>query len=108
MRLFSYDKRRVHLGPYPCERLARDTKLPDLSAMPSMTALQYHSTCQDSLVNAMTRYAAMFDLVRDGPINPEKGEVPSAKAERANHIKAAGYYFDASLVGVCALPQAAL
>ncbi len=108
MRLFSYGKRPVHLGPYPCERLARDAKLPDLSAMPSMTALQYHSTCQDSLVNAMTRYAAMFDLVRDGPINPEKGEVPSATAERANHIKAAGYYFDASLVGVCALPQAAL
>lgn len=109
MRLFSYRDRPVHLGPYPLERLARTTTAPDLGALPEMQALRYEQADPASLVNAMARFAAMFDLVRDGPVNPQRGEVPHDPTERAQHLKAAGYYFDASMVACCALtPQAHL
>ena len=36
MRLFSYRKRPVHLGPYPLERLQRQRSLPDLAAIAPM------------------------------------------------------------------------
>ncbi|AOW14183.1 NAD-binding oxidoreductase [Hydrogenophaga crassostreae] len=108
MRLFSYRDRPVHLGPYPLERLTRSATAPDLSALPVMQALHYEHADPESLVHAMSRYAAMFDLVRDGPRNAEPGEVPEGMEERAHHLKAAGYYFDASMVATCALPQEAL
>jgi hypothetical protein len=55
----------------------------------------------------MARYMAMFDLVRDGAVNPKEGEIPVDLTERAQHLKAAGYYFDASMMGICALPASA-
>jgi reductive dehalogenase len=108
MRLFSYRDRPVHLGPYPLERLARSDTAPDLAALPRMQPLRYDAADALSLVHAMARYAAMFDLVRDGPVNPQRGEVSDDPVERANHLKAAGSYFDASMMAACALPGAAL
>lgn len=108
MRLFSYRDRPVHLGPYPLERLRRSATAPDLSALPAMQALRFEHPDPASLVHAMAPYMAMFDLVRDGTVNPQRGEVPADPVERANHLKAAAHYFDASITGVCALPPAAL
>ena len=44
-------------------------------------------------------------LVRAAPVPDVQTLDP---AERARHLKAAGYYFDASMMGVCELPPAAL
>ncbi len=107
MRLFSYRDRPVHLGPYPLERLARSSEPPVLDALPPMAALRYDAADPLSIVHAMARYAAMFDLVRDGPRNPLPAEIDADPAARARHLKAAGIYFDASMVGVCAVPAAA-
>lgn len=108
MRLFSTRDRPVHLGPYPMERLRRSTAAPDLSALPTMQALRFEHPDPASLVHAMARYQAMFDLVRDGAVNPQQGELPADPVERAQHLKAAAHYFDASLAGLCLLPPAAL
>jgi reductive dehalogenase len=108
MRLFSYRDRPVHLGPYPLERLRRTDDRPDLSGVPPMQALPFDHPDPLSLAHAMARYMGMFDLVRDGTVNPLPGELPDDPIERANHLKAAGYYFDASMMGVCALPAPAL
>ncbi len=109
MRLFSYRDRPVHLGPYPLERLARLGAPPDLSRVPPMSALSFEDRDRPaSLVNAMARYIGMFDVVRDGPVAPLPAEIPADAIDRANHLKAAGYYFDASMVGVCALPHEAM
>ena len=108
MRLFSYRDRPVHLGPYPLERLARTDEAPDLSRLAPMTALSFDDPEPLSLTHAMARFIAMFDLVRDGSVNPQRAEVPHDPAERARHLKAAGHYFDASMMGVCALPRQAL
>ncbi len=108
MRLFSYRDRPVHLGPYPLERFARQDTAPDLSALPTMEPLSFDDPDPASLKHAMARYAAMFDLVRDGAVNPQRGEVTADPAERARHLKAAGYYFDASMMAVGAVPGEAL
>ena len=107
MRLFSYRDRPVHLGPYPQERLTRSEQAPALAALPVMQALAYEHPDPLSLVHAMARFAAMFDLVRDGPVNPLPAEVEVDPERRAQHLKAAGYYFDASMVAACALPPEA-
>ena len=108
MRFFSYRNRPVHLGPYPLERLKRHAEPADLTAVAPMHALSFDNANPESLSHAMARYIGMFDLVRDGTINPQAGEIPDDPQERANHFKAAGYYFDATMVGVCALPAAAV
>ncbi len=108
MRLFSYRDRPVHLGPYPLERLTRADTAPDLRAVPAMRPLSFDDPDPESLKHAMARFIAMFDLVRDGTVNPRRAEIPDDPTERANHLKAAGYYFDASMMAVGALPREAL
>ena len=104
MRFFSYKDRPVHLGPFPLERLKRAAAAPDLASVPAMQPLSFVDAARpESLVNAMTRYMGMLDAVRDGRSAPLRAEIPEDPQERANHLKAAGYYFDASMVGVCRL-----
>jgi len=105
VRLFSTRDRPVHLGPYPLERLKRQPTLPDLSRVPPMRPLSFEPPNPESLAHAMKRYIGMFDVVRDGTLHPP-GDIPDDPGERARHLKAAGYYFDATMVGVCALPAA--
>jgi reductive dehalogenase len=107
MRVFSYRRRPVHLGPYPLERLTHQHSLPDLDTVPLMQP-PGAAGGPDSLAPAMARYQAMFDLVRDGVVNPVAAEISADPAERSRHLKAAGTYFDATLMAVCALPAAAV
>ena len=106
MRLFSYRDRPVHLGPYPLERLERRDDPPDLRAMPEMRALSFDAPDPTSIVHAIAPYQAMFDLVRDGAVNPQPAEVPEDPDERTRHLKAAAHYFDATMAAVCRLPDA--
>lgn len=109
MRLFSYRDRPVHLGPFPLERLPRASAPADLSRVPPMRPLAFVDAAHpESIVNAMTRYMAMFDAVRDGKPAPLAAEIPADPQARSEHLKSAGYYFDASQVGVCAVPAGAL
>ena len=69
MRFFSYKNRPVDLGPFPLERLARQTGQPDLSAVPDMADISFHDADnRDNLINAMGPYAAMLDAIRDGMV----------------------------------------
>jgi hypothetical protein len=72
-----------------------------------MQALDFDAAPPGTLAPAMARYMAMFDLVRDGAVNPVPAESATDTAERTRHLKAAGLYFDATLVGACAVPDAA-
>jgi reductive dehalogenase len=109
MKLFSYKNRPVHLGPYPLERLRRSLAHPEFSAVPKMAPVSFDDPHNpESLVNAMTRYIGMFDVVRDGAVTPIPAEIPDDPQERSDHLKAAGYYYDATMVGVAAVSEAAL
>ena len=107
MRLFSNRHRPVHLGPYPLERLPRRAALPDLARVAPMRALSFERADPLSLSHAMARYMAMFDLVRDGPVQAAEAEIPADPAERSRHLKAAAAYFDVPMTGICALPREA-
>ncbi len=104
MRLFSYKNRPFHLGPFPLERLARQAQMPDLSAAPPMQAVSFRrSDDPTSLINAMRRYQAMLDAIRDGLVKKERAVIPSQPGERSQHLKSFAYYHDTAQAGICAL-----
>lgn len=108
IRFFSSKNRPFHLGPYPLERLLRTSSPVDLDGVPCHQALNFSELkTPHSLVNAMGDYQAMMDVIRDGITNPVSSDAPSDLAERADHMKAFGYFQDASLMGVCELPYVA-
>ncbi|WP_372886311.1 2Fe-2S iron-sulfur cluster-binding protein [Shimia sp.] len=107
-RIFSTKNRPVHLGPYPLERLRRGA-MPDLTAVPAFRPLSFHRPEHpESIVNAMGEFQAMMDAIRDGFVNRARAEIPADLQERADHLKAFGYFNDASMVTTGALPQEAL
>ncbi|MGC1496979.1 MAG: 4Fe-4S double cluster binding domain-containing protein [Sulfitobacter sp.] len=108
MKIFSSKSRPVHMGSYPSERLRRLTR--PLSRLPDMPfpALSFARPDQpESIVNAMGPFQAMMDVLRSGKVNPARSNIPHDPVERANHLKAFGYYNDASMIGICALPDGA-
>lgn len=109
MRLFSYKDRPFHFGPYPLEKLKRTGQPADLTDIPIMRPVTFsRPTDSTSLVNAMQDYQAMLDSIRDGLVKLETAEIPDDLEERSRNLKSFGYYCDASQVGVCALPPAAI
>ncbi len=106
-RFFSTKDRPFHLGPYPLERLPRVAEA-DLSAVPAFRPLDFRRLeTPHSLVNAMGEYQAMMDVLRDGVVNPTLADAPEDPDARAQHMKAFGYFQDASMMGVCRLPDGA-
>ncbi|MEM8813426.1 MAG: reductive dehalogenase domain-containing protein [Pseudomonadota bacterium] len=101
MRLFSYKNRPVHLGPYPLERLPRQDTQPELTVSPPMVDLE--GPAPAGMAPAILDALTVLDAIRDGTVNAARSEIPSDPVERANHLKAAGYYFDASQAGTCRL-----
>lgn len=106
MRLFSTKDRPVHLGPFPLERLARTDKRPPLDLLPAMRPLSFDNDDPVNLARAMGRFMGMFDTVRDGPVTHAPAEVPEDPKERSRHLKAAGYFFDAAMMGIARLEPA--
>ncbi|MCY4543179.1 MAG: 4Fe-4S dicluster domain-containing protein [Rhodobacteraceae bacterium] len=103
MKFFSGRKRPFHLGPFPLEKLARatgDPKAPEISPPPVLVADDH---AESSIAHAIHRFLAMMDTISDGEVAPIKAEIPHCAVERARHLKAACYYFDASMVGICRL-----
>lgn len=104
MRLFSTKNRPVHMGPYPLEGLSRTDGTPDLSGIPALSPVRFDRADQpDSIVNAMAPYQAALDAIRDGDVNPARATIPDDPTARAEHLKAFGYFSDASMVGIADL-----
>jgi len=107
LKLRTYHDRPMHLGPYPLEQLRRIAQV-DLTGLPAMVPLSFRrADSPKSIINAMQDYQAMLDATRDGLVKRELAEIPADRTERANHLKAFGYFCDASMVGVCAIPDTA-
>lgn len=110
LKFFSDKTRPVQLGPFPMERLARATGLPDLEVVPAFTRMPFQlKEDPENIINAMSEGQAMLDAIRDGIVNKARADVPSDPEERSNHLKSFGYFSDASMVGSCAFgPQMTL
>lgn len=97
----------MHLGPFPLEGLKRQP-VTDMSGLPTFAGISFRRPDDpQSIVNAMQDYQAMLDATRDGMVKREIAEIPDNPQDRANHLKAFGYYCDASMVGTCLIPDAA-
>ncbi len=106
-RFFSNKNRPLHLGSYPSERLIRVDGV-DFSSIPPMQPISFvRKNTPQSIINAMAEYQAMMDAIRDGLVNKAKAECPEDHQIRADHLKAFGYFSDASLVGTCLVPKSA-
>ena len=106
MRLFSTRNRPPHLGPFPLERLARAAAPARLNETPAMAPLP--PAPEGSLAGTLGLFLAMLDAIRDGKPAPNRSVFPDDPGERARHLKAAGYYFDATQAGICTLPRESL
>ena len=105
IRFFSSKDRPVHMGPYPVERLVRVNEA-DLSNVPPAEPVEFaNPDAPESLINAMGEYQAMMDAIRDGLVSKTKSEIPTDPQERADHLKAFGFFSDASMIGVCRIGQ---
>lgn len=108
MRLFAHASRPVHLGPYPSEKLGRAELIPDLSLISDAGGLTEERSEGPSLSRAISDFMCALDAVRQGDRGKQQAEIPSDIAERAQHLKSAGYFLDSSLVGICGLTQEAI
>ncbi|WP_282077826.1 2Fe-2S iron-sulfur cluster-binding protein [Epibacterium ulvae] len=108
LQLLSAKNRPVHLGRLKLETLARAPRV-NLAQVPAFAPLRFQRPEQpNSIVNAMTDHQAMLDAIRDGLINKSVAATPEDPVERAEHLKAFGYFSDASIVGTCELPEEAI
>ncbi|MEM9104285.1 MAG: 4Fe-4S double cluster binding domain-containing protein [Pseudomonadota bacterium] len=105
MNLFSAKNRPFDLGPFPLETLNRRSTPLDLDAVAPMQPIDFSRHETESLAHAIARFMGMMDTVRDGKIVHAEADIPADPEERAKHLKAAAYYFDASMVGITKLEK---
>ena len=108
MKIFSGKSRPIHLGSYPSERLKRLSALPDLPDVPFAPLSFKRPEDPQNIVNAMGPFQAMMDTLRNGAVNTAGALIPEDPEARSQHLKSFGYYNDACMMGVCALPEATL
>ncbi len=103
MQLFSHALRPFHLGPYPSERLGRTVAAaPELAKVAGDGTLDAGNTgTQAGLSGPISDFMCALDAVRQGDRNKSPAEIPDDPQERSNHLKAAGYFLDSAVVGVC-------
>ncbi len=107
-KLFSYQNRPMHMGPYALEKLKYTKQLPNYTTLPSMAPLAFIKPAAPlSIVNAMAEYQAMMDVIRDGVVKKQVASIPESPNERSQHLKSFGYFCDASMMGTCAIPDSA-
>lgn len=108
MTIFSGRRRHPSLGPYPLERVPRAPVEVTLPQRPRTEPLRFTDTAHPlSLANSLDAFMLHLDRMRDGPGAEKAAAIPEDLTERANHLKAAAYFLNASMVGVCSIPSTA-
>lgn len=109
MRIFSHKNRPAHLGPYPLERLPRSDRPAEFQGQRNEEALTIEDESNPNAIgNAMREYINIMDRMREGPVAAATAPIPDDPVERANHLKAACYFLDASMAGTCRIPKSAI
>jgi reductive dehalogenase len=76
---------------------------PDLEKVQGDGTLVISEADQLALSGPISDFLCALDAVRQGDRSKSPAEIPDDPAERSNHIKAAGYFLDSTLVGICRL-----
>ncbi|MGQ0509640.1 MAG: Fe-S protein [Betaproteobacteria bacterium] len=99
--------RPFHFGPFPLEILPRDPGVIETEARrPARTSPEVAASC-NLLARAADRYRGIFATFADGPVAPARAPVGDDLRRRVMDLKGAAYFLDASMAGICALPDTA-
>ena len=110
MLLYPRSKDRpFHLGPFPLETLARDEGVIAVEAdrTASAAARAASASSDDALLRAVDHQREIFSRFVEGTPARAKAPVPNDLDRRSVDLKGAGYFMDASGVGICRIPEAA-
>jgi ferredoxin len=106
MIFFSNKSRPYHLGPYPLERLRRDSGIFDREATsPPVERPMHDAPAADGFSAALDKYRKIFHALRDDEPATAKAPVPDDLRRRMIDIKGAAYFLNASQVGICELSR---
>ncbi len=101
MRVFTHKTRPVHLGAFPMERLGRGGK--SLAGQVASDGLLTDGFGERDLGRSISDFLCALDAVREGGVSPAQAQIPGDPVERANHLKAAAYFLDATVAGIAGL-----
>ena len=120
MIFFSNKNRPFHYGPYPLERLPRDQGVvvrereAERAALPERAGPCWNPapSGRRAATEGAARYAAALEKYHNifkqfcaGEVAPAQAPAPEDLARRSVDIKGAGYFLDASQMGICALSE---
>ena len=101
-------KRPVELGPYPLERLRRDAEIIAVEATgPAQNSSPMPHSPDSPLVQATKLHLGAYEELQEPEPFHKKAPVPDDLIRRTQDIKGAGYFLDASQMGICEIPQTA-
>ena len=98
--------RPVELGPYPLERLHRDpAALKAEATRSSVSPSPMPTGSHHYLIQSINVHLDAFEKLREPEPFHKKAPVPDDLTRRSQDIKGAGYFLDASMIGICEMPQ---
>jgi len=100
------NKRPVELGPYPLEKLRRDAAVNAQEALlPAQISALTSKEPSAPLVRATHEHLRAYEELREPQPFSKKAPVPDDLTLRTRDIKGAGYFLDASHIGICKIPE---
>lgn len=101
-------KRGVELGPYPLERLRKNAAIAkEEKARPAQPPPAMPTGTNAYLVTAALSHLEAYDDLREPEPFAKRAPVPEELSRRTRDIKGAGYFLDASQMGICEIPETA-
>lgn len=100
-------ERPFHWGPYALERLPHDATITNTEAdRPAISRPRRQIPDPENLFGkALNKYHRIFSKTGIVDPLPEKAPIPDDLKRRSQDIKGAGYFLDASGIGICKIPN---
>ncbi|MEH6526986.1 MAG: reductive dehalogenase domain-containing protein [Sneathiella sp.] len=108
MFLFPRSKNRpFHFGPFPLETLRRDSTVFGQEAKRPPSVMSGPAGEQTGIGAAANDYQNLFSHFKEGTSAPQMAPLPNDLGPRAVDLKGAAYFLDASMAGICEIPETA-
>ena len=107
MRIFSNKNRPMHFGPFPLERLPRASVSEHTLAAARGWSSAETPAPDNALASICRDYAKIYEAFRDDDVVREHAPYLDDLGERSNELKSLALFFDATMVGICEIPEVA-
>ena len=98
--------RPFHYGPFPLERQARDPRIEGVErGSPRRSRPAPLEPPDTGYARSLDKYHQIFSSFGEGQPAPARAPVPEDLERRMVDIKGAGYFLDASQIGICLLSE---